>query len=81
MEELVLGRIRDQIPAKDVLEQPVTLANEDLASMANQRKEQFATSSEELGEMNRRLERLYSALETGKVSLGDLHPRIQRLRQ
>lgn len=77
----MLGRIRDQIPAKDVLKQPVTLANEDLASMANQRKEQFATSSEELGEMNRRLERLYSAMETDRVSLGDLHPRIQQLRQ
>ena len=31
--------------------------------------------------MSRRLERLYDALETGKIQLADLAPRIQQLRQ
>ena len=34
----------------------------------------------ELTEVNHRLDRLYDALETGKLTLGDLAPRIQQLR-
>ncbi len=35
---------------------------------------------DEIADANRRLERLYDALETGKVQLEDLSPRIQQLR-
>ena len=81
MEEMVLAKIRDQILVKDVLKQLDTLVNEDLAIMSSQRKEDVATSNQELAEVNSRLERLYDALETGKLSLDDIHPRIQQLRQ
>jgi len=36
---------------------------------------------EEIINMNRRLERLYDALETGKIGLDELAPRIQELRR
>ena len=35
----------------------------------------------EFADVDRRLERLYDALETGKIQLADLAPRIQQLRQ
>ncbi len=34
----------------------------------------------EVGDVTQRLERLYDALETGKMTMGDLAPRIQQLR-
>jgi len=36
---------------------------------------------DEIADVDRRLERLYDALETGKIQLADLAPRIQQLRQ
>ena len=36
---------------------------------------------DEITDVDRRLERLYDALETGKIQLADLAPRIQQLRQ
>ncbi len=37
-------------------------------------------SIDEIADANRRLERLYEALETGKVQIENLAPRIQQLR-
>jgi len=37
--------------------------------------------ADEIADVDRRLERLYDALETGKIQLADLAPRIQQLRQ
>jgi len=48
---------------------------------AGKYRERLDTIVEELTETKRRLDRLYDALETGKVSLDDLAPRIQALRQ
>ena len=50
-----------------------------MAAPQNIRKE-LGIVSDEIGSVNSRLERLYDALETGKVCLDDLAPRIQQLR-
>ena len=66
---------------KDVLQKLVRLVNEELASTANRSEEQLANTNQELTKVNGRLGRLYEALETGKLTLDDLSPRIQQLRQ
>ena len=44
-------------------------------------RQQLETVMAEIADVHRRLGRLYDALETGKLSLNDLAPRIQALRQ
>jgi site-specific DNA recombinase len=43
-------------------------------------RDDFSLISDEIAGINNRLERLYDALETGKIGLDDLAPRIQQLR-
>lgn len=43
-------------------------------------KERLASLDAQVGDVERRLERLYDALETGELSLEDLAPRIRELR-
>ena len=44
-------------------------------------RERLETLDSQISAVNRRLERLYEALETGKVDLDDLGPRLKDLRQ
>ena len=43
-------------------------------------RERLETLDSQISAVNRRLERLYEALETGKVDLDDLGPRLKDLR-
>jgi len=43
-------------------------------------REELDSVSDEITSLNNRLEKLYDALETGKMGLDDLTPRIQQLR-
>jgi site-specific DNA recombinase len=43
-------------------------------------REELESISDEITGLNNRLEKLYDALETGKISLDDLTPRIRQLR-
>ncbi len=49
-------------------------------SVAGNYREDLEVTSDEIAGINGRLERLYNALETGKLGLDDLAPRIQQLR-
>jgi hypothetical protein len=79
-EKIVVDKIKEHILTKESLQELVRLVNKDMDSaVVNYRKELDVTSDEIAG-INSRLERLYDALETGKVGLDDLAPRIQQLR-
>jgi hypothetical protein len=56
------------------------LVNEEMDGVAWNYREQLEVISEEIAGINGRLERLYDALETGKIGPDDLAPRIQQLR-
>ena len=57
------------------------LVNEEMDAQASEYRERLDTIIREIDETNRRLGRLYEALETGSLTLEDLAPRIQDLRQ
>jgi hypothetical protein len=58
----------------------VRLVNEEMDNTAGNYREELDVISGEIAGINSRLERLYDALETDKLGLDDLAPRIQQLR-
>ncbi len=77
----MLDKIKERILTEENLRELVRLVNEEMDASAGKYRERLDTIVEELTETKRRLDRLYDALETGKLSLDDLAPRIQALRQ
>ncbi|MDP3063153.1 MAG: recombinase family protein [Chloroflexota bacterium] len=80
LEELVVDKIKERILTDENMRELVRLVNEELDATAREYDERLKTSEGELADVQRRLERLYDALETGKLTLDDLSPRIQHLR-
>ncbi|MDD5511190.1 MAG: recombinase family protein [Dehalococcoidales bacterium] len=80
LEGLVIKQIKERILTEECLEGLVRLVNEELDSSHNIYKERLDTVDAEHSEVRMRLSRLYDALETGKVTLDDLSPRIRELR-
>ena len=80
LENLVINQIRDKILTQECLEELVKLVNEELDSSRSVLKDRLDAIDTELNDVRVRLSRLYDALETGRVSLDDLAPRIRELR-
>ncbi|MFP3975662.1 MAG: recombinase family protein, partial [Dehalococcoidia bacterium] len=80
LEHLVIDRVRSRILTDENLEKLVVMVNEELESSSAQLKEEIDVIDAELRDVKPRLSRLYSALETGKLNLEDLAPRIKELR-
>jgi len=80
-EALVVDQIKERILNQENLHKLVAMVNEEMDSCTSDYKKQIETVAAELQEVSRRLEKLYDALETNKLELSDLAPRIQELRQ
>ena len=80
-EDLILGKIKERILTEENLRELVRLVNEEMDAFAGKCQGRLDTVIEELTETKHRLDRLYDALEAGKLSLDDLAPRIQALRE
>ena len=80
-EDLVIGKIKERILTEENLQELVRLVNEEMDAQASECRERLNTIVRELVETRQRLGRLYDALETGKIDLEDLSPRIHELRQ
>ena len=79
-EGIVVDKIKEHILTEESLRELVRLVNEDMDSAFVNYREELDVTSDEIAGINSRLERLYDALETGKIRLDDLAPRIQQLR-
>lgn len=80
LERLVIEQIKDRILNDDWLEELVRLVNEELDISHNIYRERLEVIDTELNDTKIRLTKLYDALETGKLSLDDLAPRIKELK-
>lgn len=58
----------------------VRMVNEEIRLVADRRRERLGKIERQLESVNQKLLRLYIALESGKLELGDLAPRIKELR-
>ena len=80
-EDLVITKIKEHILTEENLRELVRLVNEQMDTQAKEYRERLDTIAQEMASTSQRLDRLYDALETGKLTLEDLSPRIQELRQ
>jgi site-specific DNA recombinase len=80
-EGLVIDKIKKHVLTTENLTRLVHIVNEEMDSLAVDYRQRLGIVVSEIADVDRRLERLYDALETGKIQLADLAPRIQQLRQ
>ena len=80
LEQLVIGQIKENILNQEWLEELVGLVNKELDSSHDILRDRFDAIDAELDDVRIRLSKLYDALETSKLSLDDLAPRIKELR-
>jgi site-specific DNA recombinase len=80
-ERLVIDKIKEHVLTTENLTRLVHIVNEEMDSLAVEYRQRLDIVLDEIADVDRRLERLYDALETGKIQLADLAPRIQQLRQ
>ncbi len=80
-ENIVIDKIKEHVLTTENLTRLVHIVNEEMDSLAIDYRQHLDSVADEIADVDRRLERLYDALETGKIQLADLVPRIQQLRQ
>lgn len=80
LEKTVIQKIKDGILTEENLTHLVELVNQDMDTNSIQYQDELKTVIEELADTNRRLERLYDAIETKNVTFADLAPRIHDLK-
>jgi site-specific DNA recombinase len=79
-EETVIKKIKEGILTEENLAHLVELVNQDMDDSSIQYQDELKTIIEDLTDTNRRLERLYDAIETNNVTFADLAPRIHDLK-
>ena len=77
---MVIDRIRDRILNDDWLKELVVLVNQEPDSTHNDRRDRMEAIEGDMNETKLRLTKLYDGLETGKLPLDDLAPRIKELK-
>jgi site-specific DNA recombinase len=80
VEDFVLAKIRENIITKDNLTKLVHLINSELLESAGRLEKQLEQTEKELVKISGKLSKLYVALESGKLEMDDLAPRIKELR-
>ena len=79
-ESLVIKQIKERILTKENLINLVRMVNEEMDSTMKSYQDEISLISGAISDVNHRLERLYDAIETGKLNLDDLVLRIRELR-
>ena len=80
IEKLVIDQIKQKVLTPEYLEGLVKLVNAELDSTHGLLKNKLDDIDLELEEVRSRLAKLYDVLETGKLSLDDIAPRIKELK-
>lgn len=80
LERQVIHELRTRVLTDENMEKMAILTNDELRSTSSALKEQLDVIDAELADTKARLVRLYDALETGRIGLDDLAPRISELR-
>jgi len=79
-ESLVIDKIKEHILTEENLTKLVCLVNEQMDSASREYQNELKLIAGEEENISARLDRLYDAIETGKIRLDDLTPRIRELR-
>ena len=71
----VIDKIKEHVLTTENLARLVHIVNEEMDSLALEYHQRLDIVLNEIADVDRRLERLYDALETGRIQLADLAPR------
>ena len=80
VEDFVVEKIRERILTEETIVELVTMVAEEIDAMAGELAGRLDVVDAELGDVRKRLERLYEALESSELTLEVLSPRIFSLR-
>ena len=80
LETFVVEKIRERILNEETIVALVTLVAEEIDAMAGEMSGRLEVVEAELGDVRKRLEKLYEAIETSELTLEVLSPRIFSLR-
>ena len=80
LEGFVTDRIQENILTEENLRELVELTNEEMKGNRRQARSDLARLERSIEEVSLKLTRLYAALESGKVDIDDLAPRLKELR-
>ena len=80
-EELVVGKIRENILTESNIRKLVKLVDEEMDGVAREQRQRLETIESELVEVKRRLDRLYNLVETTDLDIEDFKPRIRDHRE
>ena len=80
VEDFIVEKIKDRIFTEETIIELVTLVAEEIDAMAGELAGRLEVVEAEVGDVRKRLERLYEALETSELTLEVLSPRIFSLR-
>ena len=81
MEERVLERLQTLVLREEHLEELVRLTNDELEASLGNVRARMGTFDGQIADVDRRLERHYDALESGKLDIDMLAPRISALKE
>jgi site-specific DNA recombinase len=79
-EAAVIEKISEHVLTTDNIKRLVDIVNEEMGVLSHEYGERLDGTVADIADTDRRLERLYDAVETGSIQLADLAPRIQQLR-
>ena len=80
LEAFVIDRVKAHILTEENLTELVRLTNEEISQSKDEYEERLAIIDGQLEDLRERLNKLYHALETGKLEVEDLAPRIKELK-
>ena len=80
LENLVIDQLKSRILTRDNMEKLAVLVNEEMHVSGDCLQGRLDVIDAEVADLNARLQRLYDTLETEKIALEDLAPRIRELR-
>ena len=80
-EELVVGKMRENVLTESNIRELVKLVDEEMDGVAKEQRQRLETIESELGDVKRRLDRLYNLVETTDLDMADVTPRIRDHRE
>jgi site-specific DNA recombinase len=80
LESFIIDRVKVNILTDDNLEKLVRLTNDELARSTDYFREQLDTVDRQLESLRERRNKLYDALETEKLNIDDVAPRLKELK-
>ena len=77
-ERLIIEQIRDHILTESNIRELVRLVDEEMDGVAREQRTKLETIEAELGELRRRIDRLWYAVETSDLEINDILPRLRQ---